>query len=111
MTTSELIKLLQAVDPEGTTPGCVDNDDIHHVVRVEAYYDGRLEQFDRDADGRVVSARLTGSGEKVRIYHRSIMELFIDRPDLPVSCESRYREMVEGWRAEARQIAVGTVDG
>ena len=98
----------QAADPDGNTPVCIDNANVYSVAKIEAYYDGRLEQLIHDETKRgkaysVIGARLTGSGEKVRIYTMSILEALIDCPDMPVDA-GKYAETVDAWRAEARQI-------
>src|SRR5580704_18413272 len=103
MTTNDLIKLLQKIDPDGTTPVCVDNADVDHVIKVEAYWDGKLQQLVRDENNRVVGARITTSGDKVRIYTRDIEELLYERPETPVSLDTEsakrdYEVTVEKWR-------------
>ena len=45
MTTTDLIKLLQEIDPEGDTEVCIGNTPIWYVERLPAYYDGRLMKY------------------------------------------------------------------
>lgn len=109
MTTGELIELLKAVDPDGTTPVCVSNADVYTVTRLEAYYDGRLEQLVHDEAKRgkawsVVGARLIRTGDKIAIRPLSIEEVLVENPSMPVEVSDRDRDTVERWRIEARRI-------
>jgi len=104
VTTAELIALLRAADPDGTTPVCVDNEDVHFVQRMPAYYDGRLQQFVHDEAKRgkawsIVGARIVSSGDKVKIRTLSIREVLFDMPDLPI--EGGEPETIAEWRRNA----------
>jgi hypothetical protein len=104
MTTGELIELLRKVDPEGTTPVCVDNHDIYHVSNPDyAYYDGTLEQLELK-QGQIVGARLITEGLKVRLYVKSVEDLLFNQPELPVTVSHvDLNDRVEMWRKEGRE--------
>lgn len=95
MTTSELIALLKIEDPEGNTPVCVGNTDIHFVENLPAYYDGKLNQLIRDPKKApyydIVSAKRVSSGHKVKIHTLSIHDVIENNPDIPID----YTQMVE----------------
>jgi len=64
----ELIRLLQEEDPEAEA--CVHNADIESVYAAQAYWDGRLQVLERDAEGYVVGGKYTSNGWKVNISRR-----------------------------------------
>lgn len=105
MSTGELIRLLQAQDPTGELPVCIDNADVHFVTRTEAYYDGRLQQIVRDERGQAVSARVTSQGDKVRIYVFDLESQLFKDPDFPIEVEGSpwVHEEVQRWRESARR--------
>lgn len=89
MTTAELIALLKAADPDGTTPVCVDNADVYFVDRLPAYYDGKLQQLIHDPAKRgkawsIIGARITSAGEKVEIHTVSVSDLVHMHPEIPI---------------------------
>lgn len=89
MTTAELIALLQAADPAGTTPVCVGNEDVYFVDRLPAYYDGQLQQLVHDPakvgkEWSIIGARVTSKGEKVKIVTMGVRDLLSEHPDIPV---------------------------
>lgn len=112
MTTKELIRRLEELDPEGTLEvaigGC---EPIYVVERLPAYYDGSLQVLiqDRALDPyfNVVGGKIVRSGEKIRLSAYTIEDLLGDDPDAPVDLsEAREsdRLLVEQWREQGRQI-------
>jgi hypothetical protein len=78
----ELIRLLQEEDPE--SEACVHNADIESVYATQAYWDGRLQVLERDAEGYVVGGKYTSKGWKVNICPSSITEQIWGDPDFKV---------------------------
>jgi len=78
----ELIRLLQDEDPEAEA--CVHNADIECVYAAQAYYDGRLQVLERDAEGCVISGKYTSKGWKVNICPSSISEQIWGDPEFKV---------------------------
>lgn len=107
--TRELIAELQAADPSGELPVCVDGEDIYFVERLPGYYDGAYQQLIHDESKKpywsIVGGKITRKGEKVRIQVMSIRDVIQDMPDLPVELDEGMREYYENkiaeWRAEA----------
>lgn len=100
MKTRDLIRRLQDADPTGEAEVCVDNEDICWVHPMEAYWDGRLQVLERDGN-RVVGAKVTSMGTKVKIVHLSIEEAIYDNPELPVDLsELGISRSVEEWTAD-----------
>lgn len=98
-------------------PVCVDNIDIYFVDPKPAYWDGVLQRLVIDESKKpyycVVGGKFTTKGSKLNLSTMSIKDHLLDFPDSPVefdmggSCEEKvqaYREMVDRWRAEIRQI-------
>ena len=118
MITSELIRLLQEIDPKGDTPVCVDNVDIFFVDAKPAYWDGRLQELVRDKGKspyyNVVGAKYHCSGEKICIETHSVKDAILENPDLPVdfselercmpASAEDYKRAVDGWREESRRV-------
>jgi hypothetical protein len=71
MTTSELIDLLKALDPEGTTTVVVGNCPVYTADRVPAYYDGKMWELILDPSQapyyNITGIRRKQSGMKVRL--------------------------------------------
>lgn len=106
MTTSELIRLLQEADPVGDVPVCVSNEDIHWVSRMEAYYDGPLQQLVRER-GRVASAKIIRHGSKVKIVTLSVADFLLENPQAPVEligCDEHRHAQIEQWREAGREF-------
>jgi len=78
----ELIRLLQEEDPE--SEACVHNADIESVYAAQAYWDGRLQVLERDAEGYVIGGKYTSKGWKVNICPSSITEQIWGDPDFKV---------------------------
>lgn len=122
MKTSELIRRLQEADPNDEAECCVDNDDIHFLEVIPAYYDGRLQVFTRDQARApyfdITGAKITGSGTKIKIRHLSVEELLIDHPEMPVDISTtgsarsnaESAEEVEKWRATGRRFCARVYD-
>ena len=123
MKTSELIRQLQEADPNDEAECCVDNEDIHFLEVIPAYYDGRLQVFTRDLalTGKsfdIVGAKITSAGTKIKIRHCSIADVLMDNPEMPVDtsttgCQASNAEhavMVARWRATGRRFCAGVFD-
>ncbi len=117
MKTKELIRLLQEADPTGETECCVDNEDIHFVDRVPAYYDGTLQVFERDPAKKgfydIVGVRFVRSGDKIKIRHMGYEDVIHNRSEVPIdtSCFGGNKESmdkaIEKVRATARRYDQG----
>ena len=118
MKTRELIRLLQEADPSGELECCVDNEDIHFLEVIPAYWDGRLQVFTRDPARKgyfdIVGAKITAAGTKIKIRHLSIEDLLIDNPEMPVDTggagSAEHAAQVERWRATGRRFKAGIFD-
>ena len=82
MKVKELIRLLQEEDPEAEA--CVHNADIESVYAAQAYWDGRLQVLERDANGYVVGGKYTSKGWKVNICPSSITDQIWGDPEFKV---------------------------
>ncbi len=112
MKTKDLIKMLQAADPEGKMVCCIGNEPIDAVYPSPAYYDGRLEVLEKDDDGNIIGARWESAGFKVVFHTENIEDAIYGDPDLPVTYEGmcqntadRYKDGIEKMRNESRQLA------
>lgn len=78
MKTKELIRLLQEADPEGETECCINNNDIHFLDKMPAYWDGILEILQRDHSRdpyyNICGAKYTTKGFKINIRSLSITD-------------------------------------
>lgn len=83
MTTSELIKLLRQIDPDGNTPVCIDNHQIIDVIKTPSYIEGPLEEL-KIVQGKPQSAKLLQSGMKVCIKYFAIEDGILDDPNFQV---------------------------
>lgn len=113
MTTAELIKKLQEIDPEGTTPVCVGNEEIYTAAREPAYWDGRLERHIIDESKRpyycIVGGKIVSSGKKVELYPMGIDAILENDPDAPIDitdCGSEESAKDWGARIERRRAQV-----
>jgi hypothetical protein len=107
MTSAELIAALQAADPSGTTPVCIDNAEVYVVEKVPAYYDGSLERLVHDPAlvGKcysVIGARIVRSGDKVRIKALPIEGVLAEDPEAPIEMEFPDPSMA-AWIEKCRQ--------
>lgn len=107
MKTKDLIAALQKEDPTGEVECCVGNADIIGVASMQAYWDGKLQTLQYDEKRRIVGAKVTDRGTKIKIMYLSIEDYLYDRPDLPVEIDlhpdhdGEYAAKVERWRKEA----------
>jgi hypothetical protein len=110
MTSAELIKYLQAEDPEGNTEVCVGNRPIHFVSREPAYYDGPLQELIEDPAKKpyyaVIGAKYVMIGDKVQIHTLDVEGVIENDPETPVdySQAPRMADAVKRWREETRKI-------
>ena len=72
MTTNELIKELQRVDPSGKLDVTIGKTPIHFVEQLRAYYDGCLQKLVHDPHKKpyydVVAGVITSKGSHVNIH-------------------------------------------
>lgn len=111
MTTKELIKLLQEVDPEGDTDVCVGNCSVVDINKLPSYYDGPLQVVITDEAGYSISGKYKRNGHKVDLYTSSFSQLVWDRKNFPVDYselgEERakiYKENHDKIRQEAKNL-------
>jgi hypothetical protein len=111
MKTRDLIAFLQKEDPDGDAECCVGNQDILFVEKQPAYYDGRLEVLERDANGYIKAGRVESNGFKVKIHTAGIEDIIYDNPELPVyinagnyNSNEEWANSVKKWRDDAVQI-------
>jgi hypothetical protein len=85
VTTQELIKRLNEVDPDGTTEVSVGNVPIYFCASEPAYYDGYLQTLiqdhSKDPYYNIVGMRRTGQGRKVVLHTYSVQDYIIDDPE------------------------------
>lgn len=121
MKTSELIRRLQEADPNDEAECCVDNEDIHFLEVVPAYWDGRLQVFTRDPARApyfdITGAKITSAGTKIKIRHLSVSDLLMDHPEMPVDTSglgdrssAEHAVQIERWRATGRRFCAGIFD-
>ena len=116
MTTAELIKLLQEIDPEGNTHVSIGNKDILFVDTEPAYWDGCLQILIKDKKLSpyydVIGAKYISEGSKVVIHPLSIKEAIWDDPDMPVEydeySEKKHKNKIEDERKEAKKCEVAS---
>ena len=106
MTTFELIKKLQSVDPSGKLQVVVNNIPIYTVDNVEAYWDGRLQMLiqDRSKDPyyNIVGYKVTSQGRKVRLNTMDLDDVMLDNPDIPVYLEELGKYFKKEWEERVR---------
>lgn len=88
MRTSNLIRMLQELDPSGDLEVSVGNTDILFVDRVPPWYDGEQEVLIRDDSSPyydVVGGYLRGAGDdKIRIHTHSLEWMLLDSPEFEI---------------------------
>ena len=88
MKSSELIKQLQELDPEGVIEVCVNNVDIYFLDVEGAYYDGSLQVLTRDHSKdpyyNITGGKYVRSGKKIVLHPMSIRDVLWDNPDTAV---------------------------
>lgn len=114
MKTNELIRRLQEADPSGDMEVTVGKTDIYFLQKIPGYYDGCHQILKRDSalEGEcynIIGAEIRSEGQHICIETHDIRTALVDNPDFPVTYDSEYaeihyRDRVEEWRAEARQI-------
>ncbi len=108
MKVKELIRLLQEQDPE--SEACVHNADIECIYAATAYWDGRLQVLERDAEGHVIGGKYTSKGWKVNICPSSITDQIWGDPEFKVDYSElggsadRYKESDEKTRQASRDV-------
>ena len=102
MTSKELIKILQELDPEGNVEVSVGSIPIFFIERLPAYYDGSLQVLIRDKSKHyynVVGAAYKRKGDKISIQTHSIYDSIWEDPNLPID----YSELSEYDRLKAQK--------
>lgn len=110
MKVKELIRLLQEQDPE--SEACVHNADIECIYAATAYWDGRLQVLERNAEGYVIGGKYTSKGWKVNICPMSITDQIWGDPDFKVDYSElgnpdsakRYEESDNKTRQASRDV-------
>lgn len=112
MKTSELIRLLNELDPNGDGDVVIDNIDIFCIDRIESYWDGCKQILVRNYDLQhynVIGAEFRSDGTKLNIKTLSIKDAMLNNPDLPVKvvdtfCHPTMQKKIDEWREEAKTI-------
>lgn len=79
MKTTELIKLLQEIDPSGTSEVCVANEGIAYLEHLASYYDGRLQSVSkRNEYGHPIESTIKANGGKIVIHTVDLSEMYIN---------------------------------
>jgi len=123
MKTKELIRQLQEQDPTGEAECCINNQDIHFVEALPAYYDGALEVLTRDLAKtgyyNIIGGKFIRDQNvtKVAIHPMSIEDLYIDHGvegwpfQLDISemliggyTEGYMKEQIREWDAEIQSV-------
>lgn len=109
MKTKELIKMLQEEDPSGEMDVVVDNLDILGIYGEPSYWDGCKQLFVRNEKGQIIGAEYRSDGDKLTITCRTIKDMMLDNPDMPVKVvdtfvNKRMQERVDSWRKEIKEI-------
>lgn len=112
MKTSELIKLLQEVDPKDECTICVNNHPVSDVDRMPYYYDGRLELVERDDYYQVTRVGYKAGGDKIKIRYDTVEDALMDYPDAELELsgityqgkvDSRYMDSINQWIADGKE--------
>lgn len=98
MRTSELIALLQKVDPSGDTEVVIDGESIMAVDMLPAYYDGPYQMIHRNQNGRIESASIVREGFKVELKCMTIEDAMWTNEDLVVNAPTELDSVVQSWR-------------
>lgn len=115
MKSKELIALLQKEDPDGDTDVCTGISPVVEVYRSPAYYDGSLERLIRDEQGKIISAKIVRTGDKIVLRTMGLDDAIFYALeagyDLPVdlsdcSGSARYAETIAKYREESRLAIV-----
>lgn len=108
MKVRELVKLLLEEDQEAEA--CVHNADIECIYAAQAYWDGRLQVLERDAEGHVIGGKYTSKGWKVNICPSSITDQIWGDPEFKVDyselggSQERYIESDNKTRQASRDV-------
>ena len=84
MKTAKLIELLQKADPTGEEECCVGNSPIVDAISLPSYYDGYKQTLIENEQGEIIAAKYSTIGRKISLYFMSIIDVLLDKPDLPV---------------------------
>lgn len=81
MKTSQLIKLLQKIDPNDECIVCIDNHPVKDIDRQPYYYDGRLEYIERDRQYNPIKVGYKAGGDKIKVFYDTLEDALMDNPD------------------------------
>lgn len=98
MKTKDLIKALQAADPEGETECVVGNHSVVYVYTDPAYWDGCMQIVTL---GDRPKGKVTSRGEKVVIRTMGLDDLILDYPDAEVEIDVYSEDTAEDYRKMA----------
>lgn len=115
MTTKDLIKRLQEVDPEGNTEVVVGSDPIYFVEHLPGYYDGAyvtlIQDHGKDPYYNITGAKVTRAGSKVKIHLMSVEDIlqddsnaYIDTSELTGHTKEWWETHIKQWREESAKI-------
>jgi hypothetical protein len=107
MKVKELIKLLQEEDPTGELEVAIDNQDIHYIDVVEAYWDGRLERVIKDSAIKgynVIGGKVLSSGKKLRIHTIGIEDVICNDPDVDIDLSDLEHNMPTSYKDWSEKI-------
>lgn len=74
MKSSELIRLLQSIDPSGETVVCAANCAIYDATVMSAYYDGPLNVIESNENGTPIRGKRVTSGNKIQLEYYGVRE-------------------------------------
>lgn len=111
MTSKEVIKLLQELDPTGETEVSVGNHAISYINEEPAYYDGKLQSLLYDADGQIIGIKYKTQGSKLVISEMGVTDLLWENPEaivdyseIPEHGRERYKISDEATRDASRNV-------
>jgi len=109
MKTSELIRLLNELDPNGNNDVVIDNIDILNIELKDSYWDGCKQILIRDPNNtkcyNIIGAEFRSDGTKLNIRTLSIKDALLNNPNLPVKVVDTFikktmQETIDKWRKE-----------
>ncbi len=114
MKSSQLIALLQELDPSGEVDVVVGGLPIFYVEGLEGYYDGAFQRLvlDHEKKGFNVSAiEIRRDGSKIDLHTLSVEDAIKYDPDMPITfhgCNERHIKSwtarIDAWRANEREL-------
>lgn len=118
MKTSKLIELLKSEDPNDECVVCVNNHPVRCVEKMQWYYDGTLEFFEKDENGVIVKAGYKSGGYKMKIFCDSLEDVLCDNPNLELDLSGimyngefnkRKKDIIDKWIKEGKKFLLWRV--